>query len=91
MAVATGQETEVSATGTGFKNQNLTNAREEDSESKYPEIKKNIALIYNQLGQKDNAIKAVQDARKANPGDVGLILTEANIYIELGEVNVTKS
>ena len=32
-----------------------------------------------------NAIKAVKDARKANPGDVGLILTEANIYIELGE------
>ena len=30
-------------------------------------------------------MKAVQDARKANPGDVGLILTEANIYIQLGE------
>ena len=85
--VATGQETEVSATEYGIyqKSKSYTNAREEDSESKYPEIVKNIALIYNQLGQKDNAIKAVQDARKANPGDVGLILTEANIYIELGE------
>ena len=85
--VATGQETEVSATEYGIyqKSKSYTNAREQDSESKYPEIVKNIALIYNQLGQKDNAIKAVQDARKANPGDVGLILTEANIYIELGE------
>ena len=42
-------------------------------------------MIYNQLGKKDEAMKAVQDARRANPGDVGLILTEANIYIELGE------
>ena len=85
--VETGQETEVSATEYGIyqKSKSYTNAREEESESKYPEIVKNIALIYNQLGQKDNAIKAVQDARKANPGDVGLILTEANIYIELGE------
>ncbi|MEL0301693.1 MAG: tetratricopeptide repeat protein, partial [Flavobacteriaceae bacterium] len=62
-----------------------THARSEDTESKYPEIVKNIALIYNELGQKDKAMKAVQDARKANPGDVGLILTEANIYIQLGE------
>ena len=85
--VATGQESEVSATEYGIyqKSKSYTNAREEESESKYPEIVKNIALIYNQLGQKDNAIKAVKDARSANPGDVGLILTEANIYIELGE------
>lgn len=85
--VATGQEAEVSATEYGIyqKSKEYTNARSEDTESKYPEIVKNIALIYNQLGQKDNAMKAVQDARKANPGDVGLILTEANIYIQLGE------
>ena len=85
--VASGEETEVSATEFGIyqKSKDYTNARSEDTESKYPEIVKNIALIYNELGQKDNAMKAVQDARKANPGDVGLILTEANIYIQLGE------
>ncbi len=85
--VATNQETEVSATEYGIyqKSKDYTNPRVEDTESKYPEIVKNIALIYNQLGQKDNAMKAVQDARKANPGDIGLILTEANIYIQLGE------
>lgn len=85
--VASGEELEVSATEYGIfkKSKDYSNLREEDTESKYPEIVKNIALIYSQLGQKDNAMKAVQDARKANPGDVGLILTEANIYIELGE------
>jgi len=59
--------------------------RTEDSESRFPEIVKNIALIYNKLGQKENAIKAVKEARSENPVDLGLILTEANIYIELGE------
>jgi tetratricopeptide (TPR) repeat protein len=85
--VASGEETEVSETEYGIyqKSKDYTNARTEDTESKYPEIVKNIALIYNELGQKDNAMKAVQDARKANPGDIGLILTEANIYIQLGE------
>ena len=85
--VASGEETEVSATEFSIykKSKDYTNARSEDTESKYPEIVKNIALIYNELGQKDKAMKAVQDARKANPGDVGLILTEANIYIQLGE------
>ena len=77
--VASGEETEVSATEFSIykKSKDYTNARSEDTESKYPEIVKNIALIYNELGQKDKAMKAVQDARKANPGDVGLILTEA--------------
>lgn len=85
--VATNEESEVSSTEFEIykKTKEYTNLRTEDTESKYPEIVKNIALIYNQLGQRDNAMKAVQDARKANPGDVGLILTEANIYIELGE------
>lgn len=85
--VATGEEREVSSTEYAIyqKSKAYTNQREEDTPSKYPEIVKNIALIYNTLGQKENAIAAVQDARKANPGDVGLILTEANIYIELDE------
>ena len=85
--VASGEEAEVSVTEFGIyqKSKDYTNARTEDTESKYPEIVKNIALIYTELGQKDNAMKAVQDARKANPGDVGLIITEANIYIQLGE------
>lgn len=81
------EEKEVSATEFAIyqKSKDYTNARSEETESKYPEIVKNIALIYSELGQRDMAMKAVQDARKANPGDVGLILTEANIYLQLGE------
>ncbi len=54
------------------------------TESKTPSIIKNIALIYVELGDTDNAITAVQDARKVDPNDVNLILTEANIQIKLG-------
>lgn len=86
-AIDTGEESEVSATEYEIykKSKDFMNVRKEDTESKYPEIVKNIALIYNQLGDKEKAIQAVKDAREANPGDIGLILTEANIYIQLGE------
>ncbi len=67
------------------KTKDYTNFREAETESKFPEIVKNIALIYNKLGLKDKAISAVKDARAESPTDLGLILTEANIYIELGE------
>ena len=64
--------------------------KEEDTESKYPEIVKNIALIYNRLGQKDKALDAIKSAREANPDDVGLIITTANIYFELGDKEAFK-
>ena len=67
------------------KSKDYINFRTADTESKFPEIVKNIALIYNQLGEKEKAIAAVKDARAESPNDLGLILTEANIYIELGE------
>ena len=59
--------------------------RDRDTESKFPEIVKNIALIHAQMGNNDKAMAAVQEARMSNPNDLNLILTEANIYIELGE------
>ena len=62
----------------------------EDTESKFPEIVKNIALIYNQLGMKDKAMSAVSEARKSNPEDVNLILVEANLYIDLDEMDKFK-
>ena len=85
--VANNTEIEVSESEYSIyqKSKDYTNFRTEDTESKFPEIVKNIALIYNQLGQKEKAIAAVKDARAENPNDLGLILTEANIYIELGE------
>ena len=62
-----------------------SNFRTEMTESKLPEIVKNIALIYVQQKRNDLAIDAIQDARAVNPLDVGLILTEANLYIQLGD------
>jgi len=59
--------------------------REEKTESKFPEIVKNIALIYAQKGDNEKAFNAIKSARQENPNDINLILTEANIYIELDE------
>lgn len=85
--VASGNEIEISASEYSIyqKSEEFKNLREEETESKFPTIVKNIALIYNQLGQKEKAIEAVKTARQSNPDDVSLIITEANIYIELNE------
>ena len=53
--------------------------------SKKAEIVKNVALIYQQLGQDEKAIEAYQTARVANPDDVNLLLNEANLYFKLGQ------
>ena len=65
------------------KSKDYSNPREEETESKFPEIVKNIALIYKELGQNDKALAAIEAARSSNPDDVGLIITAANIYFEL--------
>jgi len=57
----------------------------EVSESKRANIIKNIALILVEKGETENAISAVQEARKANPKDVDLLFTEANILLKLGK------
>jgi tetratricopeptide (TPR) repeat protein len=67
------------------KSKSYKDFREEKTESKFPEIVKNIALIYAQMGDDDKAMSAVQEARISSPNDINLILTEANIYIQLGE------
>ncbi|NJB70414.1 tetratricopeptide (TPR) repeat protein [Saonia flava] len=53
--------------------------------SKKAEIVKNMALIYSQLGQDDKAMEAYKIARADNPGDVNLILNEANLHYKLGD------
>ena len=84
---ATGNEIEVSKTEYDIysKSKDYTNLREQDSESRFPEIIKNIALIHSQLGNNEKAMAAVQEARANSPEDLSLILTEANLYIQLGE------
>jgi len=50
--------------------------------SKRPEIFKNIALIYVELGKSTEAKAAIQEARKENPDDTALILTEADLFLK---------
>jgi tetratricopeptide (TPR) repeat protein len=64
--------------------------RDESIPSKRGEIYKNIALIYAQEGKVNEAKKAVSDARKANPDDTSLILTEANLYLETKDMETYK-
>jgi tetratricopeptide (TPR) repeat protein len=83
----TGEEIELSAENYVLfqKLKAYSNFRTEMTESKLPEIVKNIALIYVQQKQNDLAIGAIKEARAANPLDIGLILTEADLYIQLGD------
>ena len=56
---------------------------ERNTESKKPEIVKNIALIYISNGDNEKALTAIKDARAENPENVDLIINEANIYLQL--------
>jgi len=91
--VSSGNEIEINSE-TEFnllqKSKDYSDPREEDTESKFPEIVKNIALIYKELGQNDKALAAIETARSSNPDDVGLIITAANIYFELGDKEAFK-
>ena len=60
-----------------------TKPREEKIPSKAGVVYKNIALILVQKGKVDEARAAVAEARKANPEDSGLILTEAELYLQI--------
>lgn len=64
-----------------------TNPTQELTESKYPDIVKNIGYIYVNQGKTDEAIEAIQEARKSNPKDVNLILNEAQLYIKLEKMD----
>lgn len=58
--------------------------RDVKSESKAAEIVKNIALIYVAQGENEKAIGAMTDARSENPDDLGLLLSEANVHLQMG-------
>lgn len=57
--------------------------RDEKIPSKKGEIVRNIALILVEQGKSEEAKVALQEARKENPDDAGLIVAEANIYLNL--------
>ncbi|MFT5890337.1 MAG: tetratricopeptide (TPR) repeat protein [Dokdonia sp.] len=66
------------------------NPRDELSESKRGEIAKNIALIYMSQGKNEKALEAMTSARTENPDDIMLIRSEANIYLEMNQLDKYK-
>jgi len=68
-------------TGTYIKPENKTTT------SKQADIVKNIGYILVNQGKTEEAIVALQEARKANPKDVNLILNEAQLYIKLEKMD----
>ena len=66
-------------------------AAETKTQSRRAEVVKNIALIYQQQGKKDEALLAYDDAIANNPSDVNLLLNKANLYYQMGNVDEFKT
>lgn len=64
---------------------------EKKTDSKRPEIVKRIALLYVSQGKNDEAISAVKEARSQKPKDIDLIITEANLYYQLEDLDRYKA
>ena len=81
----TGVEEKVSQTEYDLlkSSKDYSNPRIGKTDSRYPEIVKNIALIYVQQGKNDLAEAAIKEARDIQPDDVSLLLNEADLYIRI--------
>lgn len=66
------------------KSKEYTDPKVTYTDSKKPDIVKNIAYCYVELGEVNKAIEAVKNARKMSPDDLNLVLTEANLQYKLG-------
>ena len=66
------------------KSKSHVNPKDELTKSKFPEIIKNIALIYVQNGNNEKALEAMAIAREQDPENINLLLTEANVYYTMG-------
>ena len=80
-SVESGEEVELSESEYNVykKTKEYSDFREEKTDSRYPEIIKNIAYLC-QLGQNDKAMDAVKLARQSDPKDLNLIILK-QIYI----------
>ena len=81
----TGVEEKVSKTEYDLlkSSKDYSNPRIGQTESRLPEIVKNIALIYLQQGKIDLAEAAINEAREVSPTDLNLILNEADLFIRI--------
>lgn len=57
------------------------------SDSKAGDIAKNIAYLLKSQGKIEEALSAIEKARKMYPKDLNLILSQADIYFELGQTD----
>ncbi|WP_158838039.1 tetratricopeptide repeat protein [Polaribacter sp. L3A8] len=57
------------------------------TESKQAEIIKNIGYIYVNQGKPELAVAALEEARKASPKDINLLLNQAQMYIKLEQMD----
>lgn len=57
---------------------------DEKTKSKFSEIIKNIALIYVSQDKNEEALNYMSEARAENPDDLGLLLSEANVHLKMG-------
>tara|TARA_R110000787_G_scaffold85610_1_gene182548 strand:+ start:3699 stop:5018 length:1320 start_codon:yes stop_codon:yes gene_type:complete len=60
---------------------------DEKTKPKTGDIIKNIAYILKAQGKNEEAMKAVEEARKVYPKDLNLILTQADLYFQLKEMD----
>ncbi|EGD34295.1 MULTISPECIES: tetratricopeptide repeat protein [unclassified Capnocytophaga] len=70
-----------------MKTGNYSDPTQERTPSKKAEIIQAIAYIYVAQGNKEEAIKAFEYARKHYPKNANLIMQEANVYYQLGDMN----
>ncbi|MEQ6123276.1 tetratricopeptide repeat protein [Pseudotenacibaculum sp. MALMAid0570] len=92
--LATNKETGVVENMGGKKQRDLVvkygthnNPQDKVSESKRGDVIKNIGIILTRQGKVDEAMVAVQEARKANPDDMSLLFTEADLYLKLKKMD----
>ncbi|ARV08091.1 hypothetical protein BTO04_14820 [Polaribacter sp. SA4-10] len=70
-----------------LKTGQYTTPTQKTSESKQGDIVKNIGFILVNQGKTEEAIVALQEARRANPKDLNLLLNEAQMYIKLEQMD----
>jgi len=63
-----------------------TNPNDRVTESVKGDILQKITLIYSSQGETEKALELMAEARKANPNDVNLIRTEADIAYKMGDM-----
>ncbi len=66
-----------------IKAKQYTDPTESVSKSKKASIVKNIALILADTGNPEDALAAIEEARKENPKDMDMLMTQGNIYLKL--------